>query len=41
MGTDPLYLPAKFGDDTLKTSKVMDERKKELPQYVDALIGKL
>ena len=26
MGTDPPYIPAKFGDDTLKPSKVMDEK---------------
>jgi hypothetical protein len=26
MGTDPLYLPAKFSDDTLKPSKVMDKK---------------
>ena len=31
MGTDPPYIPAKFGDDTLKPSKVMDEK----PQKVD------
>ena len=31
MGTDPPYIPDKFGDDTLKPSKVMDEK----PQKVD------
>ena len=26
MGPDPPYIPAKFGDDTLKSSKVMDKK---------------
>ena len=26
MGTDPPNIPAKFGDDTLKPSKVIDEK---------------
>ena len=26
MGTDPPYIPAKIGDDTLKPSKVIDEK---------------
>jgi len=26
MGTDPLYIPAKFGDDTFKPEKVVYEK---------------
>ena len=26
MGTDPLYIPAKFGDDTFKPEKVVHEK---------------
>ena len=29
MGAYPLYLPAKFGDDTLKPSKVMDKKRQK------------
>ena len=42
MGTDPPYIPAKFGEDSLKPKKVMaknhrivDEKKKKLQEQKD------
>ena len=34
MGTDPPYIPAKFGDDTFKLEKVLDKKTKKLTTII-------